>query len=221
MAVFIGGTGTDVGKTFFSSLILGKYGESLGLKYFKSVQTGDDSDRVTLMRLTGLHESYVLKNYYSLAFAGSPHYSSELEGTEIDTDELSRHLYSIRDEKIIVEGAGGLLVPLNRRMLTLEVIRQAEIPLILVAPTSLGAINQTLLSIEAIQNRNIDLKGIYFLGVPDKTTEDNIRTITEWSGVISLGSFFLNSNERISCECFQNECIPRFDLDESIKNILV
>ncbi|EMF98874.1 AAA domain protein [Leptospira borgpetersenii str. 200701203] len=99
MAVFIGATGTDIGKTLFSSLILGKYGKSLGLKYFKPVQTGNDSDRVTLMNLTGLHESYFLKNYYSLSFAGSPHYASELEGVEIDSDELSRHLYSIRDEK--------------------------------------------------------------------------------------------------------------------------
>lgn len=89
-----------------------------------------------------------------------------------------------------MEGAGGLLVPLTRKILTLELVRQSEIPLILVAPVSLGAINQTLLAIEAVQNRKIDLKGIYFIGVPDKTTEDNIRTITEWSGVTLLGNFF-------------------------------
>ncbi|WP_061248369.1 dethiobiotin synthase [Leptospira alstonii] len=221
MAVFIGATGTDVGKTFFSSLILGKYGKSLGLKYFKPVQTGNDSDRVTMMQLTGLHESYFLKNYYSLAFAGSPHYSSELEGVEIDSDELSRHLYSIRDEKIIVEGAGGLLVPLTRKTLTLEVIRQSEIPLILVAPVSLGAINQTLLSIEAARNRNIDLKGIYFIGIPDRTTNDNIRTITELSGTVCLGNFFLNSKEKISRERFQNEYLPQFDSEECVKKILL
>ncbi|ABJ76393.1 dethiobiotin synthase [Leptospira borgpetersenii] len=221
MAVFIGATGTDIGKTLFSSLILGKYGKSLGLKYFKPVQTGNDSDRVTLMNLTGLHESYFLKNYYSLSFAGSPHYASELEGVEIDSDELSRHLYSIRDEKIIVEGAGGLLVPLTRKILTLELVRQSEIPLILVAPVSLGAINQTLLAIEAVQNRKIDLKGIYFIGIPDKTTEDNIRTITEWSGVTLLGNFFLNSKEKMSRERFQIECLSRFDQCEVIKKMFV
>ncbi|MBW0434719.1 dethiobiotin synthase [Leptospira yasudae] len=221
MAIFIGATGTDVGKTLLSSLILGKYGKSLGLKYLKPVQTGDDSDRVTVMNLSGLHESFFLKNYYSFAFAGSPHYASELEGIEIDTDELSRHLYSVRDQRIVVEAAGGLLVPLTRKILTIELIRQSEIPLILAAPVSLGAINHTLLSVEAIQNRKIDLKGIYFLGVPDKTTEDNIRTITEWSGVPSLGTFFLKSKERISRERFQKECLTAFDPDELIKKVIV
>ncbi|PJZ55989.1 dethiobiotin synthase [Leptospira barantonii] len=221
MAIFIGATGTDVGKTLLSSLIFCKYGKSLGLKYFKPIQTGDDSDRVTVMNLSGLHENYFLKNYYSLAFAGSPHYSAELEGAEIDTAELSRHLYSIRDQRIVVEGAGGLLVPLTRNFLTAELIRQSEIPMILVAPVSLGAINQTLLSIEAIQSRKIDLKGIFFIGVPDKTTEDNIRTITEWSGVPSLGTFALNSREKIGRERFQKECLLRFDPEETIQKIIV
>lgn len=124
-------------------------------------------------------------------------------------------------KKIIVEGAGGLLVPLTRRILTLELIRQSEIPLILVAPVSLGAINQTLLSIEAVQNRKVNLKGIYFIGVPDKTTEDNIRTITEWSGATFLGNFFLNSKEKMSRERFQIECLSRFDQCEAVKRMFV
>ncbi|MBM9578688.1 dethiobiotin synthase [Leptospira sp. 201903070] len=213
MSVFISATGTDVGKSLLSSLILAKYGDSLGLKYFKPIQTGDDSDRATVMNLSGLHESRFLKNYYSFAFAGSPHYASELEGIEIDTDELARHLFSIREEKIVVEGAGGLLVPLTRKTLTIEVIRQSEIPLILAAPVSLGSINHTLLSLEAIQNRKIPLKGIYFIGTPDKTTEDNMRTILEWSGVPLLGFFFLHSKEKMSREQFQKECSLRFDSD--------
>ncbi|AOP34004.1 ATP-dependent dethiobiotin synthetase BioD [Leptospira tipperaryensis] len=213
MSVFISATGTDVGKSFLSSMILAKYGVSLGLKYFKPIQTGDDSDRAAVMNLAGLHESRFLKNYYSFQFAGSPHYASELEGVEIDTDELARHLFSIRDENIIVEGAGGLLVPLTRKTLTIELIRQSEIPLILAAPVSLGSINHTLLSVEAIQNRKINFKGIYFIGTPDKTTEDNIETILEWTGARLLGCFFFNSKEKMSREQFQRECKLRFDPD--------
>ncbi|PJZ55051.1 dethiobiotin synthase [Leptospira adleri] len=220
MSVFISATGTDVGKTLLSSLILAKYGESLGLKYFKPIQTGDDSDRSSAMELSGLEGSRFLKNYYSFRFAGSPHYAAELEGTEIDADELARHLFSIREENIVVEGAGGLMVPLTRKTLTIDLIRQSEIPLILTAPVSLGAINQTLLSLEAIQSRKIDLKGVYFIGIPDKTTEDNMRTIIEWSGVPSLGFFFLNSKERMSREQFQEECSRKFDPDFTLRDAI-
>ncbi|TGK13398.1 dethiobiotin synthase [Leptospira stimsonii] len=220
MSVFISATGTDVGKSFLSSLILAKYGEELGLKYFKPIQTGEESDRASVMDLSGLDESRFLKNYYAFAFAGSPHYAAELEGTEIDTDELARHLFSIREEKLIVEGAGGLLVPLTRKTLTIDVVRQSEIPLILAAPVSLGAINQTLLSLEAIQKRNLAFKGIFFIGTPDKTTEDNIRTILEWSGVPMLGFFFFHTKERLSREEFRKECFLRFDPDSILKEAI-
>ncbi|XDD51813.1 dethiobiotin synthase [Leptospira sp. WS92.C1] len=221
MAIFISATGTDVGKSFFSALLMAKYASSLGLKYLKPIQTGNDNDRVAVMNLSGLQEAFFLKNYYSFSFAGSPHYSSELDEVEIDTDELARHLYSIRDEKIVVEGAGGILVPLTRKFLTIDLIRQSEIPLVLVAPITLGSINQTLLSIEAIQNRNVDLKGVYFIGLPDKTTDDNIRTILEWSGVKFLGSFFLSSKEIMSRERFQYECFQRFDPDLILKELFL
>ncbi|MDV6235016.1 dethiobiotin synthase [Leptospira ellisii] len=221
MAVFISATGTDVGKSFFSALLMAKYGTSHGLKYFKPIQTGSDDDRAAVQSLTGLPENSFLKNYYSFSFAGSPHYASELDETPVDTEELVRHLYSIREEKIVIEGAGGLLVPLTRRFLTIDLVQRSEIPLVFVAPVSLGAINHSLLSLEAIQIRKIDLKGVYFLGTPDDTTEDNIRTILEWSGAKFLGSFFFDSKERVSREKFRTECVSRFDPDWILKDLFL
>ncbi|TGK35169.1 dethiobiotin synthase [Leptospira gomenensis] len=221
MAVFISATGTDVGKSFFSALLMAKYGDSYGLKYFKPIQTGSEDDRAAVQGLTGLPESSFLKNYYSFSFAGSPHYASELEKIPVDTEELVRHLYSIREERIVIEGAGGLLVPLTRSFLTIDLIQKSEIPLVLVVPVSLGAINHSLLSLEAIQKRNIDCKGIYFLGTPDDTTEDNVRTILEWSGAKFLGSFFFDSKERLSREKFTADCVPRFDSDGLLKDLFL
>ncbi|TGJ99245.1 dethiobiotin synthase [Leptospira semungkisensis] len=219
MSVFVSGTGTDVGKTLFCSLVMAKYAKSLGLKYFKPIQTGSDSDRVKVMNLTGLNESHFLKNYYTFELPASPHLASEMENTQVDTDELSRHLFSIKGEKILVEGAGGVYVPLNRYFFTMDLVEQSKLPLVLVASTELGTVNHTLLSIEAIRRRDIRLLGVYFIGPENPLRSDNIRTIIEAAEIGLLGTFLLEER-KLSRQEFLDKVVEEFDPDRILPDIL-
>ncbi|TGK02316.1 dethiobiotin synthase [Leptospira selangorensis] len=219
MSIFVTGTGTDIGKTFFCSLVMAKYAEELGLKYLKPIQTGTDSDRVKIMNLTGLNESYFLKNYYTFELPASPHLASEMENTAVDTDELSRHLFSIKDAKILVEGAGGVYVPLNRYYFTVDLVEQAKIPLVLVASTELGTINHTLLSIEALRKREIKVLGVYFIGPENPLRSDNIRTIIEAAEIGLLGTFLL-PERKLSRKEFLDKVVNEFDPDRILPDLL-
>ncbi|TGK04097.1 dethiobiotin synthase [Leptospira langatensis] len=219
MSVFVSGTGTDVGKTLFCSLVMAKYAKSLGLKYFKPIQTGSDSDRVKVMNLTGLNESHFLKNYYTFELPASPHLASEMENLTVDTGELSRHLFSIKGEKILVEGAGGVYVPLNRYFFTMDLVEQSKLPLVLVASTELGTINHTLLSIEAIRKRDIRLLGVYFIGPENPLRSDNIRTIIEAAEIGLLGTFLLEER-KLSRQEFLDKVVEEFDPDRILPDIL-
>lgn len=219
MSVFITGTGTDVGKTLFCSLVMAKYAAELGLKYFKPVQTGTDSDRVRIMNLTGLNESFFLKNYYTFELGASPHLAAEMEGVSIDTDELSMHLFSIRGEKILVEGAGGVYAPLSRYFFPIDLASQSKLPIVLVASTELGTINHTLLSIEAIRKKEVPLLGVYFVGPENPLRSDNIRTIIEATEVGLLGTFLL-SERTFSRKEFLDKVGSEFDPDRILPDIL-
>jgi dethiobiotin synthetase len=193
MSLIVTGTGTDVGKTMFSALVMKKYAKKHSLSYWKPIQTGsvDSIDYDTVKSLSGVSEQYMRKTIYSFQYPASPHYSAKLENTEIDTNHLLDTFRGYENENLLIELAGGLMVPINEKVLTIDFISQTNIPLVLVASSSLGTINHTLLSIEAILNRKIALSGFYFIGKPNPLLEDNARTITLFSGVPFLGSWFL------------------------------
>ncbi|PJZ65050.1 dethiobiotin synthase [Leptospira wolffii] len=219
MSVFITGTGTDVGKTLFCSLMMAKYAKTLGLKYFKPVQTGSDSDRVKIMNLTGLNESYFLKNYYTFELPASPHLASEMENVVIDTDELSRHLFSIRGEKILIEGAGGVYAPLSRYFFSIDLAAQSKLPVVLVASTELGTINHTLLSIQAMKRQDVPVLGVYFIGPENPLRSDNIRTIIEAAEIGLLGTFLIEERTLPRQE-FLDKVAEEFDPDRILPDIL-
>ncbi|PJZ68589.1 dethiobiotin synthase [Leptospira perolatii] len=219
MAIFVTGTGTDVGKTFFCALFMAKYAAKMGIKYFKPIQTGEDSDRVHVMNLTGLNEKYFLKNYYTFDVPASPLLASTLAGVEIDTEELTRHLYSIRSEKILVEAAGGLYVPLKKSYYNLELISQSEIPTVLVASTKLGTINHTLLSFEALKKASIQCLGVYFIGPENPLRSDSIQTVLDATGMNLLGTFLL-PEYRLSRQEFLEKVAGEFDLKEILPKLL-
>ncbi len=184
----ITGTDTDIGKTAFSAaLMLGL--ETAGHKphYWKPVQSGLESvDTRTVQQLTELPDERFLPEKYILSEPLSPHRSAEIDGVQIDVDAL-RDVNNIPTHDggvTIIEGAGGLMVPLSRENLQINLYRDWRIPLILCARTGLGTINHTLLSLDAIWSRGIPLLGIVFIGDDNL---DNIRTIAEFSGVKILG----------------------------------
>ncbi len=175
----ISGTDTGIGKTAAAAML------TLGLDahYWKPIQSGteDGTDTATVKALTGLPDDRFLPEAYVLTEPLSPHRSAELDGVTIDLDRLA--LPQV-DGPLIVEGAGGLMVPVTRHLLQIDLFRRWGAPVILCTRTGLGTINHTLLSVEALRARGIALHGILFIG---DDNPDNIRTIADRSGATVLG----------------------------------
>ena len=175
----ITGTDTDIGKTVVSAMLtLG-----LGATYWKPVQSGVEGgvDTRTVQKMTGLPAERFLPESYVLSEPLSPHRSAEIDGVEIDVNSLQ--IPEI-ETPLLIEGAGGLMVPLTRKNLLINLFKKWNLPVILVARTGLGTINHTLLSLEALWSRKIPVHGIIFVG---NENEDNMRTIAEFSEVKVLG----------------------------------
>jgi dethiobiotin synthetase len=175
----ISGTDTDVGKTVFAAALAG----ALGASYWKPIQCGleDGGDVSRVKALSGLPDDRFLPEIYRFALAASPHRAAEVEGLEID---VARLIPPSVDGPLVIEGAGGLMVPVTRRMLLIDVLATWSIPVILCARTALGTINHSLLSLAALHGRSIPVHGIVFIGDENSDTE---RTITEMGEVRRLG----------------------------------
>ncbi|QTL04933.1 ATP-dependent dethiobiotin synthetase BioD [Aquabacter sp. L1I39] len=178
-AFIVTGTDTGIGKTIFSAALTG----ALGARYWKLVQSGleEETDSATVARLGRVPAERILHEAYRLKLPASPHLSAEAEGVTIDPDALVPPEW---DGPLVIEGAGGLLVPLTRALLTIDVFARWGLPVILCARATLGTINHTLLSIEALRRRNMPIHGVALIG-PDMP--DNARVIAEFSGVKILG----------------------------------
>lgn len=155
----ITGTDTGIGKTVFSAALAG----ALGAPYWKPIQSGleEESDSEAVARLAGVP---VLAEAYRLVTPASPHLAAEIDGVNIDADATMPP-----EGDLIVEGAGGALVPVTRRLLYADLFARWAIPVIICARTALGTINHSLLTIEALRSRGVPIHGIAFLGdaVPD------------------------------------------------------
>jgi dethiobiotin synthetase len=164
---FISGIGTDVGKTVVSAVLT----EALQADYWKPVQAGDldfgDSDRVK--SLVSNSKSVFHPERYRLNSPASPHYAAELDGIDIALADFS---IPQTDNYLLIEGAGGLMVPLNSKETVADLVKQLNIPLILVSRNYLGSINHTMLSIELLKNKGIEIAGIVFNGEPNPATEN-------------------------------------------------
>lgn len=175
----ITGTDTDIGKSVFAAALT----LALDGYYWKPVQSGvyDGTDTLRVQEMTELPEERFLQEGYVLTEPLSPHRSAELDDVTLHPDELT---IPKTDKALIIEGAGGLMVPLTRSKLLIEKIAEWSSQTILCARTGLGTINHTLLSIEAMQARSINLHGIAFIG---EQNDDNMRTIADFSGAKILG----------------------------------
>jgi dethiobiotin synthetase len=153
------GTDTGVGKTTFAAALAG----ALDGVYWKPVQAGDldETDAEIVLRLSGLTPKQILPEAYRLKTPASPHLAAEIDGITIDPKML---VLPDSDRPLIVEGAGGLLVPLTREITYIDIIARWNIPVVLCGRTTLGTINHSLLSIEALRARDIALLGIAFIG---------------------------------------------------------
>jgi len=164
--IVVTGTDTGIGKTVFSAGLT----SFLGAKYWKPVQSGldEETDSEIVARLGGLSPDRILPERYRLRTPASPHRAAEIDGIAIETQSLG---VPDGDGRLVIEGAGGLMVPLNRDTLYVDLFARWQLPVVLCARTALGTINHSLLSIEALRSRKIDILGIAFVGDENADTE--------------------------------------------------
>ena len=165
MKLFITGISTDVGKTIASAIIT----EALEADYWKPVQAGDldHSDSHKIKNYISNVKSVIHENSYKLNTPASPHLAAELDGITID---LKNIIEPKTNNHFVIEGAGGVLVPLNNSDFVIDMV-QPDYKIIIVSRHYLGSINHTLLTIEAIKNRGLTIAGIIFNGNENKATE--------------------------------------------------
>ena len=171
--IVVTGTDTGVGKTAFSAGLA----HLLGADYWKPVQSGleDETDAELVARLGGLSADRILPERYRLRTPASPHEAAAIDGVRIDPEAID--VPETGDRPLVIEGAGGLMVPLDGRTLYIDVFARWRLPAVLCARTALGTINHSLLSIEALRKRQIDILGVAFIGEANAANEHAICEI--------------------------------------------
>ena len=175
------GTDTDIGKTLISSLFV----RGLNSFYWKPIQSGIESetDSQAVERLAKVNKEKIINEAYVFTEPVSPHWAAEIDQKIINFELLN--LPNV-DDSLIVETAGGLMVPITRNYLQIDQIRKWGLPVILVCKSELGTLNHTLLSIEALEKRNINILGLVING---EKHLDNPNTLTEFSGLPIIAEF--------------------------------
>lgn len=179
MKLFVTGIGTEVGKTVIAAILT----EKLKADYWKPVQAGDldDSDTMKVRALVGNSVSVFHEEGFRLNHPMSPHAAAERDGVEIGLEDFEMPQ---TENHLVIEGAGGLMVPLNDQDCVIDLIEGSGAEVVLVSRNYLGSINHTLLSIEALKSRGIPVRGLIFNDEENTETE---RVILKMTGLKCLG----------------------------------
>ncbi len=204
MKLFITGIGTDVGKTIASSIIV----EALEADYWKPIQAGDldNSDTNKVEKYVSNSTTKFHKNAYALQTPASPHLAAEIDGITIDINKI---IEPVTENHLVIEGAGGIYVPLNNSDCVIDLI-QPDYKVIVVSRHYLGSINHTLMTIEILKSRNLNVAGIIFSGDENKATE---RIILEKTNVPMIG--------RIDNEPYFDQNVIKYYADLFRENLLM
>jgi dethiobiotin synthetase len=171
--IFITGIGTDVGKTIVSAVVV----EALEADYWKPIQAGElefsDSDKIRSLLTNSITKIH--KNSFELTSAMSPHAAAAIDRVNIQLDQIKLPNTS---NHLVIEGAGGLLVPINNKETVLDLI-QTDYKVIVVSRPYLGSINHTLLTIQVLEQRGFEIAGIIYSGVETKSTEEIIEKLSK------------------------------------------
>ena len=191
--LFITGIGTDIGKTIVSSIIV----EALKADYWKPIQSGDLSftDTMKVQSLITNSTSVFHQESYKFVNPLSPHAAAALEETRIDLERIKSPETT---NNLIIEGAGGLLVPLNDKHFIIDLITHLDAEVILVSKNYLGSINHTLLTYEALKQRNIKIKGLIFNGNENLATENSIINYTKLPVLLSVNQETILTKEIVA-----------------------
>jgi len=191
--LFITGNGTGVGKTIVSAIVV----QALRVAYWKPIQAGDlnNSDSMTVAALVG-EEVEILPEQYRLSESVSPHAAAKRDGVKIALSDLRMPETS---KPLVIEGAGGVMVPINLQETFLDLIEKVNVEVIFVSRHYLGSINHTLLSLSALRERNITVRGVIFNGASNSDSEEAICTL---GAVTQLPR--LSSEDKITKEVVKN-----------------
>ena len=190
--MIIAGIHTGIGKTLCSAILC----EALGLDYWKPVQAGDldNSDSVFIKTHVFNPLCTIHPEAYRLKVAASPHFAAYTEGVIIDDKKM---ILPKSNNKILVETAGGIMSPLAKNYLNIDLIKQLKLPVIIVSENYLGSINHTLMTIKLLQNAKIPIKGIVFNGDKVQSSIDFILEHTQLPLLFSIPRFNVVNNQTI------------------------
>ena len=180
---FITGTDTGVGKTFFSSILMKKF----DFDYWKPIQTGKftENDTLYIKENIGIEENRFHKSIYSFKKPLSPHLASSYEKTSINMKKIKKPR---SHRPLIIEGVGGILVPLNKKDLLINLIKKFKLPVIVVSKSILGTINHTLMTLEILKKSKINIFGVILNKVKNKKEGDeNAKSIEKFGNIKVLG----------------------------------
>lgn len=184
---FVTGTDTNVGKTVVSAALVCALRERNKVRYWKPIQTGieTDNDTQTVRDLANCAEREIFDVGFRLEKPLSPHLSARLANVRIEIDEIACVFDKASDDSVwIVEGAGGTLVPLGEKDLMIDLVTKLNLPVIITARSGLGTINHTLLTLEALRKRSVEVAGVIMNG---ETNAENRRAIEHFGTVKVIG----------------------------------
>ena len=217
-AIFVTGTDTEVGKTVVTGLLARTLSENgVNVITQKWVQTGYSKlsgDVAEHMRFMGAG-AFPVEEYgkdmvpYTFEFPASPHLAAILENRSIDPERIKGSFMRLAGdfEFVVVEGTGGLMVPINDEVMIVDIVKNLDLPVLVVAENRLGAINQTVLTVEALQERDLNIAGIVFNRLTEKGEEtvlkDNPRIIENLTGAEVLGELDYGKEKAAIIESWQ------------------
>lgn len=193
--LFVTGIGTGIGKTVVAAILT----DSLKADYWKPIQSGDldNSDTMKVKSLVSNGVSIFHPEAYRLTQPYSPHKSAALDGILIDPQQI---IVPETENKLIIEGAGGLMVPLNESFLMIDLIEQLGAEVVLVIKHYLGSINHSLLSLQALYSRNITIRAIIFNGDSDPDSERIIKAYSKGEPTFAIAAMEIIDKQSIAAQ---------------------
>ncbi|MFH5831880.1 dethiobiotin synthase [Halalkalibaculum sp. DA3122] len=200
-AFFVTGTDTGIGKTVISALLT----QGLNGTYWKPVQSGleEETDTQFVQRVTNISSQQFVSEQYRLTEPLSPHASAAIDGIEIEFHKFE--LPDFETGHLVVEGAGGLMVPLNNEYMIIDLIKYLNLPVLLVSRSELGTLNHTFLSLEALRSRSIDVLGVIMNGPKN---DSNRRAIEKYGNIRVLAE--IEPLQQIDAPTLQKEFEKHF-----------
>lgn len=191
--IFVTGIDTNIGKTVVSAILT----EALEADYWKPIQAGnlDDSDTNLVRRLISNSKSVLHPEAYRLTQPLSPHAAAAADGVKIDMDVIRTSMPSTGGHDLIIEGAGGVMSPVNDSSVVMDLIKSLDAEAVIVSKHYLGSINHTLLTIDAMRRKGLPIVGVFFNGKP---VQSSVDFILRYSGIRPLG--FIDEEKNLDKE---------------------